>query len=356
MTNFAGFILIGGKSSRMGEDKFSLMLNGKTFLEIAFETLKEFGDVTFVVSRDEGQVTREKGQKVVEDIYENRGALSGIHSALTHSKSDFSIILACDYPFVSVDLIEFLTGLAKTENEFDAFAPIQDNGKIQPLCAVYKTETCRKVLSEMMENSDEKYSVRDFLNKIKTCYIEFSEIENLPNAENFFFNVNTPKDFILAVKLRENYTKKSVVEITELTVEDIEDVLKIQQESNLSYWSFEDYKGEISREGSFSVVAKINQQVVGFLVGRLIQIENCAELYNIGVDLNFRRKKVGENLLKCFIKYCFDNSLEKIFLEVRESNETAIRFYLKNNFTVFSKRKNFYTNPTENAILMELKL
>lgn len=352
MTNFAGFILVGGKSSRMGEDKFSLDLNGKTFLEIATETLQKFGDVSFVVSRDKGQATRDKGQKIVTDIYQNRGALSGIHVALVNSKSDWTIILACDYPFVSVELIRFLTSAAEKENKFDAVAPIQKDGKIQPLCAIYKTETCREILSEMLENEAENYSVRDFLNRIQTRYIEFSEIAHLSNSEHFFFNVNTPEDFVLAAKIQENHAKKEYVEIVQMSADDIEEVMKIQLEGKLSFWSFDDYQDEINRTNSFSIVAKFNDQVVGFLVARIISEDYCAELYNIGVDLSFRRKKVGNKLLESFIKHCLDNSLEKIFLEVRESNQTAIEFYLKHNFTVLSKRKNFYTNPTENAILM----
>ena len=337
----------------MGKDKFSLVLNGKNFLEIAVETLQNFGNVSVVVS---GLTNFVENIPTVKDIYKNRGALGGIHSALTNSKSKFTIILACDYPFVTVDLIEFLQNIAKAEDGFDAFAPIQADGKIQPLCAVYKNATCRKVLSEMLENSDEKYSVRDFLNRIKTRYVQFSEIAHLPNSEHFFFNVNTSEDFDLATKLHEQNTKKESLEVEKMMDDDIQEVMKIQQEGNLSHWSFEDYQSEIFRPNSFPIVAKIDGQVVGFFVGRLIAEDYCAELYNIGVNLKFRRKKIGNALLESFIKKCRDKDLEKIFLEVRESNETAIEFYLKQNFTVIGKRKNFYSNPTENAILMVKEL
>ncbi len=190
--NFESYILIGGKSLRMGKDKFALRLNDKTFLEIAFETLQNYGKVSVV-----GSQYHSLSQTVqnVQDIYKNRGALSGIHAAFVYSKSKFTIILACDYPFVTVDLIEFLANMAITENDFEAFAPIQSDGKIQPLCAVYETENCRKILSEMLKSESKNYSVRDFLNRVKTRYIEFSEIEHLPNVEKFFFNVNTPEDF-----------------------------------------------------------------------------------------------------------------------------------------------------------------
>lgn len=346
-----GFILIGGKSSRMGKDKFSLILGNKNFLQTATGTLinANVGKVSVVVSTKNNFAA---DLPTVTDIYPNRGALSGIHSALTHSESDWTIILACDYPFVTVELIDSLMNIAMIERGFDAFSPIQADGKIQPLCAIYKTEICRKVLSEMLANESENYSVRDFLNRIKTYYIEFSQFEHLPNSENFFFNVNTPEDFDLATKLHENLTKKTDIEILKMTIDDIEQIINVQQISNLSYWSYDAYADEINREDSFPIIAKSYNRTVGFLVARIIQAENFAEIYNIGVDLNYRRKKIGENLLKCFIKYCLENSLEKIFLEVRESNETAIKFYLKNNFAVIGKRKNFYSNPTEDAILM----
>jgi molybdenum cofactor guanylyltransferase len=346
--NFSGFILIGGKSSRMGEDKFSLVLDGKTFLDITVETLQQarIEQVMVVVRSERSAVAGDLS--LIKDIFTNRGALSGIHSALTHSKSDWTIILACDYPFVTANLIKFLIKTAESEKDFDAFAPIQKDGKIQPLCAVYRTATCRQILSEMLENSDEKYSVRDFLNRTTTRYIEFSEIADLPNSENFFFNVNTPEDFEKA--------KFLTINVEKMTVADIENILQIQQESNLGYWSPEAYEGEIIREDSFSITAKINHQTVGFLVGRLIKEENCAELYNIGVDVNFRGKKVGTKLLESFVKYCVKNDLEKIFLEVRESNETAIRFYVQNDFALIGKRKNFYNNPAEDAILMVKEL
>jgi molybdopterin-guanine dinucleotide biosynthesis protein A len=201
MPLFEGFILIGGKSSRMGQDKFALKLNGKTFLEIAVETLQQSGikKISAVVNKSQSALNGHL--TLIKDIYQNRGALGGIHSALVHSESNFTVILACDYPFVSVELIEFLMKIAENENDLDAFAPLQLDGKIQPLCALYKTEVCRRILSEMLENAVENYSVRNFLNRIKTRYIEFAEIASLRDADKFFFNVNTLADFEQAKKL-----------------------------------------------------------------------------------------------------------------------------------------------------------
>jgi molybdopterin-guanine dinucleotide biosynthesis protein A len=353
--NFESFILIGGKSSRMGRDKSSLVLNDKTFLETAIETLQNFGPVSVVGNKTEPSLPAD-GPNVIEDLYKGRGALSGIHAALVHSKSEFSVILACDYPFVTAGLIEFLINRAATEKDFDALAPIQEDGKIQPLCAVYRTETCRQVLTEMLAGSDEKFSVRDFLRQVKTRYVEFADIAHLPNCENFFLNVNTPEDFIRAAKLTENQTNRTSAEVLKMTPGDVERILEIQAACNLEGWSAEDYEREIYRTDSFNVTAALDGETVGYLIGRLIHAEMCGELYNIGVDPRFRRKKVGNAMLKEFKEFCASENMKRIYLEVRESNETAIRFYLRSGFLVLSKRKNFYLNPPEDAVLMVTEL
>jgi molybdopterin-guanine dinucleotide biosynthesis protein A len=195
-----GFILIGGKSSRMGKDKFALTLNGKTFFQITCSTLQtaQIEKVSAVVS---DRTDFADDVPIIKDIFRNRGALGGIHSALVNSSSDLTIILACDYPFVSVELIMCLINIARVESQFDVYVPIQEDGKIQPLCAIYKTEPCRPKLSEMLENRNENYSVRDFLNLLNTRYIKFTELADLPNAGLFFLNVNTPEDFARAAFL-----------------------------------------------------------------------------------------------------------------------------------------------------------
>ncbi len=195
-----GFILIGGKSSRMGEDKFALNLNGKTFFQIAHSTLTS-ANLTNVSAVVSDHTNFDDEVPIIKDIFSNCGALSGIHSALVNSKSEFTIILACDYPFVSVQLIMFLINIAKVESQFDAYAPIQEDGRVQPLCAIYKTKSCRPKLTKMLENGRENYSVRDFLKVLNTRYVKFAELADLPNSGYFFLNVNTPEDFARAAVL-----------------------------------------------------------------------------------------------------------------------------------------------------------
>ena len=80
------------------------------------------------------------------------------------------------------------------------------------------------------------------------------------------------------------------------------------------------------------------------------------EIARIAVESDFRRNGVASRLLKELAFICADNGVNKLLLDVRESNESAKAFYKKKGFVLDGVRKNYYTNPTENAILMSLEL
>lgn len=75
------------------------------------------------------------------------------------------------------------------------------------------------------------------------------------------------------------------------------------------------------------------------------------EILKIGIIPNLRGQELGKILLKEIIK-----KRKEVFLEVRETNESAIKFYKKNGFKEISIRKNYYQNPKENAIIMQRKI
>jgi [ribosomal protein S18]-alanine N-acetyltransferase len=123
----------------------------------------------------------------------------------------------------------------------------------------------------------------------------------------------------------------------------------------LSHWSEIDYKNEIERKGSFSLVAGYKDRLVGFAILRVTAGE--AEIYNIAVDPDYRSRGIGKMLLREAInKAVQTGKIERIWLEVRESNPDAIRFYQGNGFFVVGRRKNFYAQPNEDALLMVLQV
>ncbi|MGI8494611.1 MAG: molybdenum cofactor guanylyltransferase, partial [Pyrinomonadaceae bacterium] len=84
-------------------------------------------------------------------------------------------------------------GEINSQNNFDAIAPVQPDGRIQPLCAIYKREICLPIIEKMLAAGN--FRLQEIFTRVNSRLIDFSEIADLPDAENFFFNVNTPEDF-----------------------------------------------------------------------------------------------------------------------------------------------------------------
>lgn len=192
MSDFTGFVLVGGKSSRMGEDKFSLQFEGKTFLENAVEALKEVCENRVKLILNQSQ-TIETNLTIVRDIYENRGALGAIHAALKNCETKFAVVLAVDLPFITNEVIKKLAEITLLSNKFLANVPRQTDDRIQPLCAVYRAKYCLPTLERLM-NENETASPRDFLELINTRYIPQENLSADPEKD-IFLNVNHPSDY-----------------------------------------------------------------------------------------------------------------------------------------------------------------
>ena len=144
--------------------------------------------------------------------------------------------------------------------------------------------------------------------------------------------------------------------IDPMTKTDIAAVQILESAANLSAWSVEGYESELNNPDSICLVAKVENSIVGFLISRLIMTGYYCEIYNIGVNSDYRRRKIGSKLLLMLHNICITNNLKEIQLEVRESNTSAIEFYLKLGYEFSYTRKNFYKNPSENAFVMINKL
>jgi molybdenum cofactor guanylyltransferase len=188
-SNFTGFVLAGGKSSRMGTNKFALEIDGETFLDRAANVLKPVCETVKVVLNQ--TQTIETRLPVVRDIFPARGAPGGIHAALKNCETKFAVILAVDLPFVTTEAIENLAKIAPASNKFPAVVPRQTDGRPQPLCAVYRAQYCLPPLEQILGET-ESASVRDFLDLIAPKYIDAGR---LSADEKLLFNVNYPSDF-----------------------------------------------------------------------------------------------------------------------------------------------------------------
>ena len=103
----------------------------------------------------------------------------------------------------------------------------------------------------------------------------------------------------------------------------------------------------IKGDNSFIYIYLIDDKVCGYLI--ILDSIDVYEILAIATVEEYRNKSIAQELLDKI-------KTKDIFLEVRESNQTAINFYKKNNFKEIRIRKNYYSEPTENAIIMKLEV
>ncbi len=195
--DFSGFVLAGGKSSRMQTDKAFLEIGGETFLNRAVKTLQTVCEnrVIIVLNQTQKKCVEQfpEGVSHVFDIRQQRGALGGIHAALTNCTTKYAVILAVDLPFVTNEAIEKLANIALSSNKYIAFVPRQTDDRRQPLCAVYHARYCLPALENLME-VNESASVKDFLELIAPRFVDQNKLAG-DDDRDIFFNVNHPADF-----------------------------------------------------------------------------------------------------------------------------------------------------------------
>jgi molybdopterin-guanine dinucleotide biosynthesis protein A len=192
-----GFLLAGGKSSRMGADKAFLDFGGQTLLDRALTVMGAVcGKVTIVGDPDKfAQYGSSKYGSVVADIFPGCGPLAGIQAALVHSTAELNLMVAVDMPFVSRELLAFLFVTAdEADNHAIVTVPRTSKG-FQPLCAVYRRDFA--VAAEQALRAG-KYKIDAAFSSVSVRVIEEDELAAAGFSEQSFFNLNTPQDRLAA--------------------------------------------------------------------------------------------------------------------------------------------------------------
>ncbi len=192
MLDVEGFILVGGRSSRMGTDKSLMQFGGQTSVERIAAELRSITPTPRISRVGRSRAGFDPDLRIIPDTHEQWGALGGIHAALGACVADWALIVACDLPFVTRDLCSRLLMLSQ-QGSPEAVVPIQPDGRPQPLCALYRREPCLLEAEKLIASGE--HTPRALLANVKTRWVRSAELIDLPGAENFFFNVNTPDDY-----------------------------------------------------------------------------------------------------------------------------------------------------------------
>ena len=134
---------------------------------------------------------------------------------------------------------------------------------------------------------------------------------------------------------------------------DLEEAYRIELDVNPSPWKYETFLSsfEVGHKG---LICKNGKRMIGFIIFSPISPE--AHILSISVRNEMQSKGIGTLLLKSMLDQCKVMNYKKIFLEVRVSNEKAINFYEKFGFSKDAIRNNYYTDNSEDALLMSLSI
>jgi molybdenum cofactor guanylyltransferase len=184
----SGFVLAGGRSLRMGQDKTLMKLAGIPMLLRTAQLVESVVGTVAVIGRPEPH--QQFGLRIIADDWPGDGPLGGIATALRTAHTTWSLIVACDLPYLTKSWLEYLVSRA-TSSSADAVLPMNALGA-EPLCAMYHKRS-ELAFRRAMESGVRK--VTDALASIRIEPIESSEWQEFSRDGSLFKNMNSPADY-----------------------------------------------------------------------------------------------------------------------------------------------------------------
>lgn len=179
---FAGILLCGGKSRRMGKDKYLLDYKGRTFLELLLGQMA-FCD-PLLLAAGSNRITVPEQARTVPDYAGGAGPMAGLCGALSQCERPAALVVACDMPLFHERLGRWLCAQLRPEDE--AVVPYTADGR-HPLCAVYRAQTCCQMQRRLLEGDN---CLQRLLEELQVRYVSVPQ-----EWENCFQNVNTKDDY-----------------------------------------------------------------------------------------------------------------------------------------------------------------
>jgi ribosomal-protein-alanine N-acetyltransferase len=138
--------------------------------------------------------------------------------------------------------------------------------------------------------------------------------------------------------------------LREMLVEDLDQVMELERDLFHVPWTREGFFTFLTRKDAMFLVVEEKGQILGYC--GLLMVLDEGDITNVAVKRERQREGIGNFLLESMIRLANDLGVTTIHLEVRRSNETAIRLYERAGFVRDGIRKNYYSEPVEDAILM----
>jgi molybdopterin-guanine dinucleotide biosynthesis protein A len=183
-TNLSGYILAGGKSSRMGSDKALLLVQDESMMNRMIRLLEPFCKTIAISGEKTGY--NEFKVEIVPDLYTDCGPISGIISSLKHSSTEWNLLISVDVPFMNEAFIQYMIFHI---GHYDCIIPEHD-GRFEPLMGLYNRQII-PVVEEMISQGD--YKLMRLLSKLKVRYVNCNSL--IKQYPRLFVNINLPGDY-----------------------------------------------------------------------------------------------------------------------------------------------------------------
>ena len=181
----SGFILAGGKSSRMGTNKALLTFRNEPLLKHMANLIEPFCSSIAISGAHTDY--HEFGINMVPDQYADCGPIAGIYSSLQYSQTDWNLLVSVDAPFVNEELFRYL--LANIGN-CDCIIPKHTSG-VEPLVGLYH-KSIWPVINGMIEDGD--FKLMNLLLKLNTRFLDCDEL--IKKYPRLFLNINRMEDYL----------------------------------------------------------------------------------------------------------------------------------------------------------------
>ena len=155
-------------------------------------------------------------------------------------------------------------------------------------------------------------------------------------------------------------TKPISISFSYLSEKDIDSVFLIERQSSNNPWTQTQLLESINNPVNLAYSLIYKSEIIGYLIA--MPVIESADILNIAIDSSYQRKGFGKALIKHLIQALNKRGISEVLLEVRQSNVSAIKFYLAQGFKEISIRKNYYTKNSnepsvkEDGIIMRLEI
>ncbi len=190
-----GIILAGGQSSRMGQNKALMKIDGVPVIERIAIELEKITDELLIVTNT-FHTYQYLNIPMVGDEQKGKGPLAGIQAGLKATRSEKNLIVACDMPFISSSLGDFL--LEELEDYQAAIPKLE--GHVHPLFGAYRKDALHAVSQSLAKN---ELRMMSLLQNLHVRYIseDILSRKGIPVKDTAVFNMNDPIEYEKALKL-----------------------------------------------------------------------------------------------------------------------------------------------------------